>query len=367
MKIFVTGGHVTTAIAVVEQLSLERPDIAIVFIGRKYALEGTRHTSEEYRLVTDRAIRFLPLTTGRLQRVLTRWTLLSLLKLPGGFFQAFYYCWRENPALIVSFGGYIALPVVVAGWVLGIPSITHEQTKIPGMTNKIIAHIARRVCVSFEDTMSVFPKHKTIHTGLPIRKGIFRKPKSSSFPIDRTVPIVYITGGSTGAVSLNELVFPVVTTLIRQFTVVHQTGPLSYEKAQILAAKLSGRGVLRYIPRPYIDETDQAFLLHRATLVIGRSGANTVGEVHACGAVGLFVPLPWSSNNEQLHNAMYLANLGAAVVLEQQTLSPRQLLESITWFTKNIEPYQRQARLASQMVIRDGAKRVVREIVNLLS
>ncbi len=364
-KIFITGGHITPAIAIIEELGT-RADIDIVFIGRKYALEGDTLPSAEYELITAKHIRFLVITTGRLQRSFTGQTILSLLKIPVGFVQSFIYCLRERPALVVSFGGYIALPVAVAAWVLRIPVITHEQTLVAGLANKLIARVAQRVCVTFKETLEHFPKGKAVYTGLPLRIELFSRAPKAPYDINDTYPLLYITGGATGAQSLNRLVFPVIAKLLKTFTVVHQVGSSSLKEAQNIHELLPIADQKRYIVKSYIPLSELSWILAHAKIVAGRSGANTVVELAALGKVAIFIPLPWSAGNEQYRNALWLAQHGAAMVVEQKTLTPQLFGDSIISLWKMYDREQKRASSFAKNIPRDGAKRFVHQIDSLL-
>lgn len=141
-KIVITGGHLTPALAVMEKL--REQGWQIVFFGRQHALEGDSSVSVEYQTITKLGISFISLTAGRLQRSFTRYTVFSFLKIPIGFIQSFYYLIKFKPTVILSFGGYVALPVALAGWMLKIPIVTHEQSVVPGLANKIIFKFAKK-------------------------------------------------------------------------------------------------------------------------------------------------------------------------------------------------------------------------------
>lgn len=355
--IALTGGHITPAIAVIEALP---DDVSVVCIGRKYAMEGSRSPSFEYRLMTKRGIRFIPITTGRLQRHMSWKTIPSLVKIPVGCIQSLWYCLRERPSLIVSFGGYVALPVAIAGWLCRIPVITHEQTRVTGLANRIIARIAKRVCVTFPETLPRLPKGKAVITGLPMREGLFTPPKKSPFVIDREhYPMIYVTGGGTGARSLNRLLFPILPELLKKYTIVHQVGDASLVEAQKIRSS-------RYIVASYFPLTIVSWIFAHAAFVIGRSGANTVMELAALGKVALLVPLPWSGGGEQQENAAWLAKNGGAVVLSQRELTPKVLEKKIGAAWRNITSLQQRADVFASKIPRDGTKRFVREIEHIL-
>ncbi len=328
------------------------PNIEVVFIGRMFP--------NEKDVVSAFGVRFFALTAGRLTRVFTVHSILAFLKIPVGFIQAWIYCLRERPALVLSFGGYIALPVALAAWTLGIPVITHEQTRAAGLTNRIIARIAARVCVTFADTTSQFPKGKAVVTGLPLRRTLFTPPKTPPYKVNRkTYPILYITGGSLGAHSLNVLIFPFIPTLTKTWTVIHQVGAHSLSEAKKIQEP-------RYIAEAYISSEKLSWILPHADLVVGRSGANTVVELAAFGKVALLVPLPWSAAGEQRLNAQWLEAHGGARVLSQNGLTSQKLLTAIMACWKKRTEYQTRAITLAPTIYKDGAEKVVEEIKRLL-
>lgn len=360
MKILITGGHVTPAIAVIEEIQKKFPDWEIVFVGRKYAMEGEREVSAEHRLISDLGIRFLPLATGRSTSV------ISLLKIPFGFVQAFWYVTQEKPAIIVSFGGYIALPVVIAGWIQRIPSITHEQTRTVGGANYWIAKVAKKVCVSFPDMIDTFPKEKTEFTGLPLRRDLFSVPKKSLFSLSVRYPLLYVAGGATGSESINTCIFSMLPELLMKYTLVHQTGYSSYLNARERSHLLPKDQLPRYHIFPYISVYDLSWIYHHANLYIGRSGGNTVGELAALGKVAILIPLPWSARNEQEKNAQWLVEAGSAIMLPQRDV-PDQLLQKIEEILSNFATYHQHAQVFAKTMPRNGALRMLSEIQHLLS
>lgn len=362
-KIIVTGGHLTPAVAVIDEILRRKLPWEIVFVGRVHALEGSRERAKEQEVIERKKIRFIPLHTGRLQRTVTRETLFSLLKIPYGFIEAFRICSREKPDAVVSFGGYIALPVVVAAFLLRIPVLTHEQTRVTGLANTIIAKFAQKICVSFPDIHHAFPPKKVVYTGLPIRKGIFSIPKKPpmNLPI-KEFPLLYITGGMTGSVSINSLVFPLIPQLIARYTVIHQTGKMSFMKAQEVKQKLPAAYRKRYVIEDYFDEHVVGWILQSSRLVICRSGANTVTELALLGKQALLIPLPWSGGGEQLENARWLRDVGLGSIITQNAASSVRIMEEIQALLKRSAPYKANAL----EIKKDGAGRVVDEIVRLI-
>lgn len=363
-KIFITGGHVTPALALIDEIRSSYAEWNVVYVGRTVAIEGSQHISPEQELIETKGVKFLPITAGRLTRTLSPHSVSAFFKIPVGFGQAFSYCLSERPDIVVSFGGYIALPVAVAAYVLRIPVITHEQTLSAGLTNRIIARFAKTVCVSFEETKKEFPGSRVVVTGLPLRREFFETDRKKPDGIKDGKDILYVTGGATGAVSLNEIVFQSIRRLTGHFVVVHQTGKISYAKAARLRENLPDNLKDRYTVRDYFHSQDVGWIMKKARLVVGRSGANTVMELALLGKRAVLIPLPWSAGGEQMKNALWLKSLGLAQVLEQHDLSPDRLLASIK---EALRIAKNDVTPALARIPRDGARRLAREIADILS
>lgn len=324
-----TGGHLTPALAVIEEIRRQKLPWNIVFIGRRHAFEGGGAPVQEERLVSAFSVPFYALTTGR-----GRWFFKAFI----GFFQAILVLLVRRPTAVLSFGGYVALPVVVAAWVVGIPVIIHEQTEDLGRTNNIAAYFARRILFARD-------------MGIPLRRALFHAPSRPSFAIDADRPILYITGGSTGARSLNALVFPIVSELIKHWTVVHQVGA-----ADMNTVKEHSN---RYVVAEYFDASDVSWIYRHAALVIGRAGANTTAEAAVLGVPAIFIPLPWSAGGEQTKNAQRLEREGVAIVLAQHTLTADKLLSRVRTMMGSIAAYRKRAQLVARTYPRNGAAKVV--------
>jgi UDP-N-acetylglucosamine--N-acetylmuramyl-(pentapeptide) pyrophosphoryl-undecaprenol N-acetylglucosamine transferase len=362
-KVMITGGHLSPAVALIDEIARRKLPWDIVFVGRRFAVEGSKAKSTEEAVVVSKGVRFIAITTGRLQRSFSRYTLTSLIKIPVGFIQASRIISREKPDVIVSFGGYVALPLVIVSWRLKIPILTHEQTRIPGLANRIIAVFAHTICISFPDMKHAFPKQKTVRTGLPIRKEIFIKSRISPLSLPRSkYPLLYITGGTLGSVSMNTLLFPMIPELLRRYTIIHQTGDASLTQAIQVKMLLNQRLQGRYIIQDYFDAKTTGWIMQAASLIICRSGANTVSELAMLRKKAVCIPLPWSGGGEQMENARWLAVLGLAYVIPQRLVNRDRLLEGIRTLRASVST----AGEESPAILRGGAAKVVDEIAKLL-
>ena len=168
MKILLTGAHFTPAAAVVDKLK-KYPNTKIVYVGRKTTLEGDSSISQESQILPRMGVKFIPIITGRLQREFSFYTIPSLLKIPVGLVQSLYIILSERPKVVLSFGGYVAVPIVAISWLFSIPIIIHEQTSVSGLANKISAFFADKIALSFNQAKL---GEKSIFVGNPLRKEI---------------------------------------------------------------------------------------------------------------------------------------------------------------------------------------------------
>ncbi len=366
LKVVICGGHLTPALGLIDYLK-KRKNYQIHYIGRKYALEGDKALSLEYISVRKMRLSFYILHCGRLQRSLTRFTLSSLAKLPVSIIQSFFILHKIKPAVIVSFGGYVALPVCLAAWFFQIPLITHEQTHILGLTNRIIGKFAKVVCLTWPVTKYLPSNVKTIVTGSPIRqyKKLPQKNEILDFG-DQKLPLIYITGGSLGSSSINKVVSQILSDLSLNFRIIHQSGSANYgydfQKLHQLRKSLPISSQRNYKLVKYIHPDIVGDVFHSCQLVIGRAGANTVLETQSMGKAAVFIPLPWAADNEQEENARRLANFGSAAVIKQSELTAELLLKTINSIFENFKLYERKARIAQRKLIPDGAAKLAKLI-----
>ena len=208
MKVVLCGGHLTPALAVIEGLEKNK-NLKLIFFGRKYATEGNKTLSAEFSTVTKKNIKFYEITAGRLQRKFTRFTIISLLKTPIGFLQSFIFLLHVRPNIIVSFGGYLSLPVVFGGWLLGIRSITHEQATVPGIASKLNSLFVDKTYLTWTESQSFFDIEKSEVIGNLTRKSLFNSSISDKIKkfINSPKNIIFIMGGNQGSHFINQLIF----------------------------------------------------------------------------------------------------------------------------------------------------------------
>lgn len=302
MKILITGAHFTPAQAVIEQLLSDGEKhnlspLEIVYVGRKTTIEGDSTPSVESQVLPKLGIKFIPITTGRMRRIIEFKTLTSLLKVPLGFIQGFKIIASEKPDVVLSFGGYVAVPIVVNAWLFRIPIIVHEQTLVTGLANSISSHFATKIAVSFESDYD-FPKDKVIVTGNPFRQELLTKPKEVAKEVQNVLnyklPIIYVTGGNQGSHQLNQQLQDILPELTKKAVVIHQTGDSKFNDYQTLVDKKADLEFKdHYLVKKWFQADEVSAIYRQAKLVISRAGANTLLELAFFAIPTIVIPLPF--------------------------------------------------------------------------
>lgn len=339
MKIAITGGHHTSALPVIDELKKKDQHIDIVWFGHKYSLLGAKVETLEYKDISSLDIEFYNLNAGKFYRT---FNIKRLLKIPWGFIRAFYLLIKTKPDVILSFGGYIAAPVVFGGWLLGIPSITHEQTVVTGYANKFISNFVEKILVSWEQSKKYFPPNKVVFSGLPLREEIFSS-DTSNYVIDNKLPTIYVTGGKTGSHKLNKVIKGKMEDLLFKANIIHQCGEQGdlsdYEDLKDKYKQLEDNVPGKYFVKKYVLNREIGEVFSKTDLVVSRSGAHTIKEIITLEKPALLVPIPWSSHNEQMKNARVVKKAGLAEIVEEDNLKDT-FLNTVLDMLDNLNNYR---------------------------
>lgn len=361
MKIVVTGGHHSSALPVINKLQSSYPDLKIFWFGHKYSAMGDKNPTLEFRELTTRGIPFYHIHAGKFYRTLN---FKRLLKIPYGFFQCLYLLIKIRPDAILSFGGYISVPTVLAGYVLGIPSITHEQTVVAGWANRAIAGYVKKILVSWEDSKKYFPSGKTFFVGIPLRKEIF-KPVSSNFKVNSSLPTVYVTTGKIGSHIINMTVKDSLKELLSFCNVIHQCGDNSVYNDYLALEEVSKNlpdTPGRYFLRKFVLENEIGEAYTKANLVVSRAGAHTTAELLALQKHCLLIPIPWVSHNEQNKNAEVLVKAGLGTTLSEGDLTAEKLILNVKELLKD----KREPEVTVNTAGEDPADLIINHLMSIM-
>ncbi|WP_428035553.1 undecaprenyldiphospho-muramoylpentapeptide beta-N-acetylglucosaminyltransferase [Amphritea sp.] len=314
-----TGGHVFPALATAD--CLRQQGVAVEWLGTAAGIEAEVVPAANIKLhcIDVKGLR----GKGKLS------LLLAPLRLLHALYQALAVLRRVKPDLVLGMGGFASGPGGLAAWLTGVPIVVHEQNACAGMTNKILSRMAKRVLEAFGGAFR--GKVVTTVVGNPVRGDILNLPEPGLRFAERQGPIrLLVVGGSLGARAINELL-PVVLSRLAdddQFEVLHQVGKRNLAETQALykAAGLDGRESIRVVP--FIERMDEAY--GWADLVLCRSGALTVSELSIAGVASVLVPFPFAVDDHQTGNARFLAQAGAAILIQQKELDQDRLINILT-------------------------------------
>ncbi len=356
MKVLVTGAHFTPALATIEELK-KNYQCEVVYVGRKTTFEGDSTPSVESQVLPKLGVKFISLITGRLQREFTIFTIPSLLKIPVGFLQASFILLKEKPDIVLSFGGYVSVPVVIWVWLFSIPIIIHEQAIISGLANKIAALFADKIAISFPENHS-FNQQKVVLTGNPLRREIIDAQSASGET--GGMPRILIAGGNQGSHVINMAVLDCLDKLTKIAKITHQTGDSKFGDFERLSIKQNEN----YKVEKFISN-GWGKLVQECDLVVSRAGVNTLSELAYLGKPVLVIPI--AGHREQNTNAKYFENLGLAKILPQSKLSGDSLFWNIREMLKNKNKLKIKAGKSKKSIIKDGAKKLALETILLKS
>ncbi|MBT8342071.1 MAG: undecaprenyldiphospho-muramoylpentapeptide beta-N-acetylglucosaminyltransferase, partial [Desulfatitalea sp.] len=304
-----TGGHLFPGIALAQAFMARRLGNQVLFInaGRYLDVTVLQQSAWPYATIPIEGIKgrgmFNQLkTVGMIPRSI--WRAASILK-------------SFSPHVVLGVGGYSAGPVVVAAWCMGIPTVLHEQNRLPGMTNRLLHRIVKRIYLTFADDARRFDTSKTLVAGNPVRDEFLILGDQHLVRDDPNRFNLLILGGSQGARAINQAVMDAIPRLaqLTGLKVVHQTG--AQDEAAVAQAYKAGG----------ITATAQRFFKNIAThyqqadLIIARAGATTVAEITVVGRAAIFVPYPHAADDHQTSNAQALVAAGAAEMIIQSELN----------------------------------------------
>lgn len=309
-----TAGHVTPNIALLPRLKELGYDIQ--YIGS--------YTGIEKELIEPFGIPYHGISSGKLRRYFSVQNFTDPFRVLKGFREAHKLIRQLKPDVIFSKGGFVSVPVVLAGKRCKVPVIIHESDMTPGLANKIAIPSAAKVCCNFPETLKSLPEGKAVLTGSPIRQELLSGNKIAAmdmchFTSDK--PVILVIGGSLGAVAVNNAVREALPELLKDFQIIHLCGKGKMDE--------SLKDVEGYCQFEYIkNELRNLFAL--ADIVISRAGANAICELLALHKPNLLIPLSANaSRGDQILNARSFERQGFSLVLEEEQLTKETLLAAV--------------------------------------
>lgn len=350
-----TAGHISPLLAIARALVEARPDARVVAVGTAAGMETRLVPAAGFRLET-------------IERVpMPRSLSVDLFKLPVRLVRAVRQALRiiDGAAadVVVGVGGYVSTPLYLAAWIRRVPVVIHEANARPGLANRLGARIARTVAVAFRDTG--LPGEQWV--GMPMRPEIStldraaaRRDARTALGLDPDLATLIVTGGSSGAASINRAVAaaaPRIADTGAQVQVLHITG----RGKQARAADGGLLAATGYRQVEYVDGMEQVYAA--ADLLLARAGAATVSEVAAVGVPAVFAPLP-HGNGEQRRNAAELVDAGAAIMVEDGQLTADWLLAEVIPLLQDSGRLRKMSLATVPLGVRDADERMANLIID---
>lgn len=308
-----TAGHVSPNIALIP--SLLEMGYTIHYIGTANGIE--RELTKDYQLT------YHSISSGKLRRYFDLKNFTDPFRVVKGILQSYWLMRKIKPNLIFSTGGFVSVPVVIAGWFHRFPSIIHELDISTGLATKLTIPFAAKICTAFPEALAHLPKQKSLYTGTPIRKEIFTGIKEKGYQITgfhQEKPILLFMGGSQGSKKINDLVRKTLPQLLDKYQIIHLCG----RGKQDFTENYEG-----YVSYDYVGK-NLPHLFSIASIIISRAGTNSIMEILSMKKPNILIPLPASaSKGDQILNAQAFLAKGFSHVLYEETISVEKLVTAV--------------------------------------
>lgn len=352
-----TGGHIFPAVSIANALRRIEPDANILFVGAENRMEMERVPAAGYDIVG------LPVAGFDRKRL---WrNILVVWKLFKSMLKARKVVADFRPDIAVGVGGYASGPILKEAQRRGVPTLIQEQNSYAGVTNKLLASGADRICVAYEGMERFFPAEKIEITGNPVRKALeennlSRREAKTKLGFSPDRPLLFVTGGSLGARTINESIAASLDNLAGcGVQLLWQTGRYGADTFQGLARGRDGVKAVTFVD-------DMATAYRAADLIVARAGACTISEIQNLGLPAVLVPSPNVAEDHQRHNAEALARREAAVmILDAEAVKTLPTL--IPQLIHNREKCEAMGRRAAEMAHRGADDRIAAIIMEILN
>jgi UDP-N-acetylglucosamine--N-acetylmuramyl-(pentapeptide) pyrophosphoryl-undecaprenol N-acetylglucosamine transferase len=347
-----TGGHVFPAIAVAERVREMEPEANILFLGTKNKIEA--------KVIPASGFSFKSIWITGFSRKSIKENLLFPIKLIVSTLQSIAISMKFKPQVIVATGGYVSGPAVLGARVMGAKVILIEPNSYPGITTRLLEKYAIEIHLMFEDARQYLRgKEKLFITGNPVRTMLKLDDNFTArekFGLTKAKKVVFVLGGSLGAIKLNKAISNSIAKLAEEgIGLIWQTGSSSYEEF-----KKFNSDMVKVLP--FIDKMNDAY--SASDLVISRAGATTIAELSYIGKPAILVPFPFAAENHQLKNAMSMVKEGAGVLLEENELEEKLILEVIALLNSE-ERLNKLAENLNRIGGKDAAKKIAGRVVDV--
>ena len=352
-----TGGHIFPAIAIANALKKIRPDVDILFVGAKGKMEMEKVPAAGYPIEG--------LWISGLKREFSLDNLSFPFKLISSLANSQKIIRKFKPDAVVGVGGFASGPLMYMASVNGVPNLIQEQNSYPGITNKLLAKKAKKICVAYPGMEKYFPADKIILTGNPVRQDVVKldgkRPRGlEEFGLEDNKLTLLIIGGSQGALSINESILSGLDILSQNnIQILWQTGKNFYSKAKDEVEKRGLKSVKVY---DFINKMDFAYAV--ADIVVSRSGASSVSELSLVKKPVILVPYPFAAEDHQTKNAMALVNHKAAILISDKD-ARKKLIDQVISLANSKEKREKLENSITALGLQNSADVIANEVIKI--
>jgi UDP-N-acetylglucosamine--N-acetylmuramyl-(pentapeptide) pyrophosphoryl-undecaprenol N-acetylglucosamine transferase len=348
-----TGGHLYPGVALAEEITTRQKGNHVLFVGTQRGIEARVVPQLGYPIEYIDVVGLKGKGLGGLIK--------GMFQIPVAISQSFKILRTFKPEVAIGVGGYASGPLMIAAWLMRIPSAILEQNTVPGITNRVLSHFVNAVYVMFESSAEHFPKRKVHALGNPIRRQLLDNFLRSKITDARFT--ILVLGGSQGAHALNLRMVEAaghLKNIYEQIKIVHQTGDKDEELVRKGYADL---GVNAEVSA-FINDMSNAYL--RADLVVCRAGATTLAEVMVAKKASILIPYPHAADNHQELNARTMVDAGASRMLVERDLDGKRLADEILALFNDRELIAKMEQAASRTGRPEAAREIVDACVELI-
>ncbi|MEI6296165.1 MAG: UDP-N-acetylglucosamine--N-acetylmuramyl-(pentapeptide) pyrophosphoryl-undecaprenol N-acetylglucosamine transferase [bacterium] len=363
-----TGGHFYPIIAVAESINKITEQEKLVGV-ELYFMSDSPY---DERLLFENKITFKKALAGKLRKYFSfRNYFIDPFKTFWGIITATWKLFWIYPDVVFGKGGYASFPGLCAARILRIPIFLHESDSIPGRVNLIVSKwgVVKRIAVSYPEALNYFPENKTAVTGNPIRKELLTpitKGSHEYFGLDKKLPIIFITGGSQGAMNINNVIVDSLEELTKNYQIIHHTGKDNFNdisgRASFVLEKNEFKN--RYKPIAHLNESALKMAAGCSSVVISRAGS-TIFEIACWGLPSIIIPIPEEISRDQRKNAFAYARVSGATVLEERNLNSTILISELNRIINNPNIQEEMKKGALKFSSKDAADKIATEIIKI--
>lgn len=367
-----TGGHFYPLIAVAEELNkfIKERNINNA---KLYYISPTPYDVE---ILKKNNLIYKKISTGKSRSYGDSHSIFDSIKNFFDYFKTFFGILKSivvmfsiYPDVVFAKGGYGSFPVLFAARILLIPAIIHESDTVPGRVNKWAGKFAKKIAISFPQTVKYFKEEKVAHTGQPIRRSVKKPLPHGAYEylrLEKDIPIILVLGGSQGSLIINKIILKSLISLTEKYQIIHQVGEGHIDNVKKISEDILQENPYkeRYKPFGFLNDEAMEMAAGVSSFVVSRAGS-TIFEIAAWQLPSIIIPITHSVNNHQFENAYAYARSGSCKVIEEKNLSPEILVSEINELIENNTEREEMINSTKEFHKDDSAEKIAKEILKI--